>query len=480
MKKNIAIRCIVVWFCCLLLLTALTLPVLANSAQTIWSGVTSSGVIVEDEDCPLVVEKEILTFDIPQFPSNYYQSVEEFTQYSATVTAEYTFYNPSDYTVTATLAFPFGNMPDYGVILDQEGETWAHETPEHTRQYGVQINGELIDSVLRHTYAHPYDDFDLERDLLKLRDGFTEDPFFAPDMTVTIYTYEVSNLTEDEGYAAFHIAENEDIRRIYPDEFNGFDRDGKQLSYGFWIKNGETISLTVVGEPFFDEIPWTIYQTGDEKTQIQGDIVLINTESVTFLEFALREYDQSSGILESDWYNAFVDELNKDPYRLEFGMRLSYSLMRWYEYEITLAPGERIVNAVAAPIYPGINAGYEPPIYRYTYLLSPAQTWSEFGSLEIVINTTYHLISDNQQKLEKTETGYRVLLEGLPEGELTFALSSEAKPKKESPNISGYLSMTLILLLYLVIFSVPFVVVSLMLAWLVRTVIKYIKKKEKT
>lgn len=467
-------------FCCILLGVIGSTRVYANSAQTIWSGVTSSGVIVEEENCPLIVEKEVLTFDIPQFPSNYYQSIEAFTQYNATVTAEYTFYNPSDYTVTATLAFPFGNMPDYGVILDQEGEIWTHETAEHTRQYGVQINGEPIDSVLRHTYAHPYDDFDLERDLPKLRDGFTEDPFFTPDMTVTTYTYEVSNITEEEGYASFRIAENEDIRRIYPDEFNGFDRDGKQLSYGFWIKNGETITLTVVGEPFSDEISWMIYKTGAEKEQVQGDIVLINTERMTFRDFALNEYDPSGGILESDWYNAFVDERNKDPYRLEFGMRLSYSLMRWYEYEITLAPGERIVNAVTAPIYPGINAGYEPPVYHYTYLLSPAQTWSEFGSLDIAIETPYYLISHNQQNFEKTSTGYRMRMDGLPEGELAFTMCAEENPKKESPNISGYLSMLLMLLMFFVILAVPLVVVSLTVIWFIRTAAKHIKKKEKT
>jgi len=473
MKKNILIRWIAFGICIVLLTP---MHVLANSAQTIWSGVASSGVIVEDEDCPLVVEKEVLTFDIPQFPLNYYQSIEAFIEYSATVTAEYTFYNPSDYTVTATLAFPFGNMPDYGMILDRKGETWAHETVEHTRQYGVQINGAAIDSVLRHTYAHPYDDFNLERDLPKLQVGFARDPFFTPDMTVTIYTYEASELTEDEGYAAFRITEDEDTRRIYPDEFNGFGRDGNQITYGLWIKNGEKISVTVVGEPLSDEISWMIYKSGAEKEKIQGAVSLINTESMTFHDFALMEYDQSSGILESDWYNAFVDEKNANR-NLETGMELSYNLMRWYEYEITLAPGERIINTVTAPIYPGIDARYEPPVYEYTYLLSPAQTWSEFGALDIIVNTPYYLISSNQQKFEATQTGYRTLLEGLPEGELRFSLSSAEDPQKESPN---YLLYLLVLLPYFVILAIPLVGFVLLGAWLIRVVKKHIKNKEKS
>ena len=476
MKKKDMIRCFGVFICCLLLFVLPVQPALANSAQTIWSGVTSTGVIVEDENCPLVVEKEILTFDIPQFPENYYQSIEEFIEYSATVTAEYTFYNPSNYTVTATLAFPFGNMPDYGMILDREGERWAHETLEHTRQYGVQVNGESIESVLRHTYADPFGDFDLERDIPKLRDSYAKDPFFTPEMTVTEYVYEVTGLSADEGYAAFCVREDENTRRVYPDEFNGFDRDGDQLTYGCWIESGAELTVTVVGEPFLEELSWKIYENGAREMELAGTVTLSATKTTTFLDYALGEYKQGSGILESDWYNAFVDERNSNGY-LENGMELSYNLMRWYEYEITLAPGERITNAVTAPIYPRINGQYEPPVYEYIYLLSPAQTWSEFGSLDIVINTPYHLISDNQQKFEKTETGYRMLREGLPEGELKFSLSSEEKPKKETPN---YLLYLLMVLPYFVALAVPLVGLVLLGAWIIRLVKKHIIKKEKS
>ena len=461
-----------------LLCLAIMVPasVYANSAQTIWSGVTSSGVIVEDENCPLIVEKEVLTFDVPEFPSNYYRSIEEFVQYPAAVTAEYTFYNPSDYTVTATLAFPFGNMPDYGIILDEDGETWSHQTAAHTNQYGVKVNGEAIRSTLRHTYSDPYDDFDLEKDLPKLRDGFAEDEFFSPDMTVTQYTYQISGLSADEGYAVLSLTADESIRRIYPDEFNGFRWEGDQIRFGCWVKNGVSLIVTVVGALLEDGLDWSVYESGMEEKKIEGDISLTGTDTMTFLEFALTEYEQGSGILESDWYNAFVDELNHNRY-MESDMELSYSLMRWYEYEITLEPGQRITNTVTAPIYPRINGQYEPPVYDYSYLLSPAQTWSEFGSLEIIINTPYYMISSNQQKLEKTEAGYSVSLDGLPEGELTFSLSSAEKPEKEMPDIGSYL---LLFLLYFAVLAIPLILLVFLGVWLVRVVGKHIKKKEKS
>ena len=88
--------------------------VFANSAQSDWSGTDAYGVVSGDGDCPVVVENEKLTFDISEFPQMYYSSLDEYLAYPGRVSAEYTFYNPSDDTVRAVLMFPFGQSPDYG------------------------------------------------------------------------------------------------------------------------------------------------------------------------------------------------------------------------------------------------------------------------------------------------------------------------------------------------------------------------------
>lgn len=95
-------------------------PAYANSAQRHWSGTDVTGAVVTGEDCPIVVERELLTFDVQEFPEQYYPDTDSFLAYTGKVTAEYTFRNPADYTVTATLVFPFGNPPHYGeYIYDQ-------------------------------------------------------------------------------------------------------------------------------------------------------------------------------------------------------------------------------------------------------------------------------------------------------------------------------------------------------------------------
>ncbi len=77
----------------------------------------------------------------------------------------------------------------------------------------------------------------------------------------------------------------------------------------------------------------------------------------------LNQSEQRCGVIMNDFYEAWLLE----------------SLMRWYEYEIVLEPGQRLVNHVEAPIYPAVSGAGEAAEYTYTYLLSPAGTWKEFG-----------------------------------------------------------------------------------------------------
>ena len=106
-----------------LLMLCAALPATANSAQMHWEGVSSTGAIITDGESPIMVEKELLTFDIAEFPQEYYSNIDEYLSYTGKVTAEYTFYNPADYTVTARLLFPFGTQPMYAARYDSETGT---------------------------------------------------------------------------------------------------------------------------------------------------------------------------------------------------------------------------------------------------------------------------------------------------------------------------------------------------------------------
>ena len=136
MKHNFK-KIICLLICTLFISTLLPITVSANSAQTHWRGVDSTGAMVVGENCPIEVKKEVLTFDISEFPANYYREKEDYLAYTGKVTAEYTFYNPTDLTVTATLAFPFGKQPDYASIYDEESQSYV--TNVDTEKYDCRI-----------------------------------------------------------------------------------------------------------------------------------------------------------------------------------------------------------------------------------------------------------------------------------------------------------------------------------------------------
>ena len=119
---------------------------------------------------------------------------------------------------------------------------------------------------------------------------------------------------------------------------------------------------------------------------------------------------------EVDWYNAVLSTVkgasDKTAYGVlsDFGLESRFydghHLMRWYEYEIRIAPKSNVKNAVTAPIYPAIDLDYKPGVYSYTYLLSPASTWAKFGKLDVVVNTPFYITKNSISGFEKTENGY--------------------------------------------------------------------------
>ena len=298
---------------------------------------------------------------------------------------------------------------------------------------------------LRHSLYYSDFDFDIHKEMSFLIDGYIKDDFYSPELPVTKYVYEISEVDKK--------LYNREVARIEIPAFDGKRRYYLEQSYGFTTndkgntrmdinaENGKEIELYVMGEPVKDLPKWKFYESSsNESKEIKGEIKLKSTSKMTFKEFALTSYDKGGQILESDWYNIIV-ELYKQATVENSGAiftsvydtreRLK-SLLRWYEYEITLAPGEKITNTIEAPMYPTIDEEYDPGVYRYNYLLSPASTWAKFGNLNVDINTPFYLIDNSQDGFTKTQKGYNFKANGLPEGELRFSLSTVEKPERKS------------------------------------------------
>ena len=410
----------------LLVLTPMT--AFANSAQTQFQGVSPTGTMITGEQSPILVEKETLTFELQEFPLEYYAEEAEYLAYTGKVTAEYTFHNPADYDVTAKLAFPFGQAPDYGYAF----------AAVDAEKYDVLLDGAPIERTVRHTLFYRGEEFALEKDLPNLIDGYMEDAFWKFDLPVTKYTWEISGIDEefDAARLGFWWDGDPAERKLMLMNQSGGNHSEDKIAVTRWVENGDKIVLYVFGKPLEENLEW-FSENGSEDTPFVYTLTFLGEETGTYEDYVFAEWEDTSTVLRHDWYNAMTQCLKKSEW--DFGILGSFEfngnlraddLLRWYEYEISIPAGGTVVNMVTAPMYPDANVRYEPPIYTYNYLLSPAKTWADFGNLDIIVNTPYYMTeSGGDFSFEKTETGYQTSLDGLPEGELTFTLSADAEPK---------------------------------------------------
>ena len=399
----------------------------ANSAPKHWFGTDALGAVVKDENCPVGVEHESLTFDLQEFPSKYYESDEEFAAYTGKVTAEYTFFNPASYDVDMTLVFPFGLLPSYaGFPSDKENDP--------AEKYKITADGAEVEKKIRYTYSPSAEyDFDLKSDLAKLQDGFVQDDFFRADLPVHEYVFTIEG--EGEFVACLTLTGNPSETCVIAESSYYSQKD--RATIGMHVRGGGEYSALVFGTPI-DFSQWKFYRDFNLDEEVAASVRPQKLEQTTFADFAVKNdpFGNADASASVDWYNALVCALRESraSYASCYGgdvkfSRIERDLLRWYEYTLKIPSGKTVRNAVAAPVYPSIDSKYSPAVFTYTYLLSPAKSWAFFRSIEIKINTPFVLQDAKKSGFEKTDYGYVKRSDGLPYGELNFALSTSASPK---------------------------------------------------
>lgn len=470
MKKNVY-KFFAVFVLFSAFLANFSLPSYANSAQKHWEGIDSRGCIVISENCPIQVTSEVLTFDISELSIPSYSHSENDSSYTPTVTAEYTFHNPADYTVTAKLAFPFGNISgsEYFVFDNERG--WVpYSQNTDTDKYCITVNDEKIEKNVRHTLSAS-NQFNITEDLLKLSDEYLEDDFITPTTAITRYSYiiggenlegKIDSEKYKNAYVAFDWEIGDGNSKLFAPGFYeaSASSDGKIRFYDY-ATNGKKITIYVFGDPLSEPPVLKCYESRsvNDSEQMDGLVSLVekSTKTMTFEEFVFEGYSEKTNVSPIDWYNAALCSFKSSPKNaLEKNYYFTYvyqsgnpsdfisRLMRWYEYEITLNPGESIKNTVTAPLSPDVNAAYEPPIFSFTYLLSPASTWADFKNLKVIINTPYYMIDNSIDGFVKNDEGYTACFNSLPKGELEFTLCTVENPEPPAKTIYDYISAPII------------------------------------
>ena len=391
----------------LVLILTFLLPISASPRR--WTGIAFVGALPAEDKCPLTVTHERLIFDIPGFEKN-----------RGSVTAEYTLYNPYEEPIQSPLLFPLG-CPTANTEYDSS-------TIYDNELYGVFINDAPVSVRIRHTRISG-EQFEASTHTARLKDEKLSLPFFTDEMTVTKYELLVYNLEGGSGYAVCDATMDQTQTKLLSGNVSLFVQDPSN-SITSYVSNGISLTVYAVGAPLTEPLSWHFYTNSLQNEEVNGKVTLVSTETTSFRELVFSNYDKDGAhalVSETDWYNAVTDSLTEEyPY-----LSLEPSLMRWYEYELTLAPKETLFHSVKAPLYPNEDFSYDPAVYTYPYLFPPATRWQSFGELEIIIRTPLYLGRDSSIDFEKTDEGYRTKLSVLPEGELYFSLCSKKNPKKE-------------------------------------------------
>lgn len=424
----------------------------ANSALSYWEGTDAAGVMTRDEDCPVIVEHETLTFDLND-------DAEEPDRF----TAEYTFHNPSDLDVRCRLAFPFGPRPDYVTMIN------AYDDAEN---YHILVNGEEIEPVVRYTSPAGMK-FETEEDLMRLQDDYRDDVFFRKDLPVYRCTlhFSLEEYDSEDGYYIEAVSDLRNdpshIRYLFPESAGYTVTPEATRAFIILSKMEEDVEIFCFGEP--TEFSWTYRMTDPDRKEAEGTCTLTQ-EELTYEEFvlSLKENDDISDI---DQYNAltdlFIHASDMDIFLPRPWLMSSY-LMKWYCYDLNFAPHETIINAVQAPSCPDIDANFEDPVCTYSYLLSPASTWSEFRELEVIVRSQLEML-DGSLEFTREDNTYRAVYQGLPEEELSFRMCRVSNPKSKN---SAY---GMVLIGFLVISALLF----LALVWLLFTIIRRLIRRKK-
>lgn len=458
------------------------LPASANSALTEWEGRKENNIMTTDTNSPIIVEHETITFDIQDLIDTEYGQIDTSKKYTSQVTAEYHFYNPSDMSVTAQLAFPIGTLQS----------NYANYSAD---KYAVTVNGKPIKHEVRHTFTNYSSSFNLESDLPRLLSDYATHDFITLNTPVTKYVFDIELVNENtSGYPGVYFeidpADYENTKIYCPGSYATKLENGKiRIS-----RNNLGMTIYFIGE-LPKELPkFTVFK---DVFQSDEDEILPSTSSISsvsgtiFRELAFAAYKEEYGISEMDWYNAVMVGAN-------YGVVIDGGFLSleprdflcWYTYELTFEPGEKMVNSVCAPMIPGQNITFNPNLFKYVYLLSPATTWADFGTLDIYINTPYYLKYCSLDGFDKTSTGYELHLDGLPMTkkrldfswneikivdpepiELRFSLCAEENPEKTKRGSTTPVILNIIVIIVAIIFS-PIILV----VWIVNLTVQAVKR----
>ena len=410
-----------------------------------------------EDDSPIIVDHERLTFDFSETYNDRNNNSPV-----GTVTADYQMTNPTDEMLTVQMAFPFvedlyslsvsdiaisadvAAVP-YEIYIDPNDINTSDDSGE-----GFVYNYGTLGHILKQEWSLP---------------GFNL------NSEATLYRFIASS--REKPYLDFEVSFDSDQEQTFliEKDFGGvsYFEDGRGALNSRIIENIEAEVLVLGKDPGFTYAVLTDQGEKAEQDCYQLEIIRDSVDPREYLYSLIREEfsdDTAAAISDTQLFNLFLHKLWE--HRLN---NTSSSLHEGFSgfYE------DRIFTLVYQVKFPphstrSISVGYltdgtmdrretVSPKYSYTYLLSPARNWADFGNLDIEVVTPReapYMIENNLDLSKDGENRYSTHLDGLPKSELTFTLY-----EKETITFIDKTESALIKASYLLYFLWPVIVILL-------------------
>ena len=123
----------------------------------------------------------------------------------------------------------------------------------------------------------------------------------------------------------------------------------------------------------------------------------------------------------------------------------------------------------------------DPYEYSYLYEVEALNSWSGFGKMDIEIITPYYLTNQERFKeFEKTEDGYAVTLDGIPQYDIYFQICTDPSPERvpiEDDIFGNLTTMDVVIFMSVILFPVV-VAAAVPITLIVLVTVKIIKRRK--
>lgn len=158
-----------------------------------------------------------------------------------------------------------------------------------------------------------------------------------------------------------------------------------------------------------DEVAF-VFVRGEERRSLESPLASAPTVLVDGTATTVRvlEGQEEAGARDAPW------------------TKVEHQQLGWMVFHLDFAPGQSRTVEVQYPHRPTLDLSrHVNPTFTYDYLLSPAKSWASFGPLTVTVRTPAATqLLGSTIALKRAGEVYRAELTSLPEGELTFSVSS--------------------------------------------------------